>query len=198
MKTSILKSSFFKVAVVAFLLVGILLVAQVASAHQMITVGDYAVEYGWINEPAVVGQPNAVVINITSNITTTSSTSPEIDISGLQIQAVLGPQNKVLTLQPLGENTPGQFIAPITPMRPGVYTIHLGGNIGTTTFNTDVQPEEVKTADVVQFPIADTGQTTNTTSALGLAGWLGIAGFVLGAFGTILGLISLTRKSAQK
>ena len=142
------------------------------------------VEYGWLSEPAVVGQPNAVVINITSNISSTA----EIDTSALVIQVVFGPQNKQLTLQPLGEDTPGQFIAPITPMLPGVYTVHLGGNIGTTAFNTDVQPEEVKTADVVQFPAADPPSASSTTGSLGLAGWLGIAGIVLGGFGTVLGL----------
>jgi hypothetical protein len=183
-----------KLAIILSLLVGILLIANIVSAHETITVGDYSVEYGWLSEPAVEGQPNAVVINITSNISSTA----EIDTSGLQIQAVFGPQSKVLTLQPLGENTPGQFIAPITPMLPGVYTIHLGGNIGTTAINTDVQPEEVKTADVVQFPLVDPSQSTSSSGTLGLAGWLGIAGIVLGAFGTALGLISFTRKPSQK
>jgi hypothetical protein len=198
MNQKIQPSFLIKMIVVLCLLVGILLIVNVALAHETITVGDYAVEYGWINEPAVVGQPNAVVINITSNISQTNSTSSEIDTSGLQISAVFGPQTKVLSLQPLGENTPGQYIAPMTPMLPGVYTIHLGGNIGTTTFNTDVQPEEVKTADVVQFPASDPAQAASSSSGLGLAGWLGIAGIVLGAFGTILGLLSFTRKPTQK
>jgi hypothetical protein len=198
MDQKIRPSSLIKMIVVLGLLVGILLIANVALAHETITVGDYAVEYGWINEPAVVGQPNAVVIIITSNISQTNSTSSEVDPSGLQISVVFGPQTKVLSLQPLGENTPGQYIAPMTPMLPGVYTIHLGGNIGTTAFNTDVQPEEVKTADVVQFPASDPAQAASSSSGLGLSGWLGIAGIVLGAFGTILGLLSFARKPAQK
>jgi hypothetical protein len=188
------KSSIINLLVALFLLIGILLITTAVSAHETITVGDYSVEYGWLNEPAVVGQPNAVVINITSNISSTA----EIDTSALQIQVVFGPQNKMLTLQPLGENTPGQYIAPITPMLPGVYTIHLGGNIGTTAFNTDVQPEEVKTADIVQFPVPDPAQTTSSSGGLGLAGWLGIAGIVLGAFGIGIGLVALSRKPTQR
>jgi hypothetical protein len=188
------RSSIIKVIVVLSLLVGILLIATLVSAHEMITVGDYSVEYGWLNEPAVVGQPNAVVINITSNISSTA----EIDTSALVIRVVFGPQSKDLALQPLGENTPGQYVAPMTPMLPGVYTVHLGGNIGTTSFNTDVQPEEVKTADVVQFPAVDPPAAASTSGTLGLAGWLGIAGIVLGAFGTVLGLISFSRKPAKK
>jgi len=198
MRTGIQRASILTMLLVLSLLVGILSIVTVVSAHQTITVGDFAVEYGWVNEPAVVGQPNAVVINLTSTISPTNTASPEIDISALQISVVFGPETKLLTLQPLGENTPGQYIAPITPMLPGVYTIHLGGNVGTTMFNTDVQPEEVKTADVVQFPASAPAPMTGTSAGLGLAGWLGIVGIVLGAFGTVLGLFAINRKPAQK
>ena len=196
MKVNVQKTSIIKLAVIFGLLAGLLLIAQLVSAHETITVGDYAVEYGWVNEPAIEAQPNAVVINITSNISSTNSASSAIDTSGLQISAVFGSETKVLTLQPLGENTPGQFVAPMTPMLPGVYTIHLGGNIGTTTFNTDVQPEEVKTADVVQFPVPTPTQSTSSSGSLGLAGWLGIVGIVLGLAGIVVGVVALTRKPA--
>ncbi len=85
----------------------------------------------------------------------------------------------------------------MTPMRAGKYTIHLGGNIGSTAFNTDVIPEEVMTADVVQFP-ANTSQAAGASSPSGgSASWPGIAGLVLGALGTILGGFALTRKPAK-
>lgn len=165
--------------------------ARVAWAHQTVTVGDYTVEYGWVNEPAVAGQPNAVVINV-------GPESANADVSGLEVQVVFGPEAKFLTLQPLGENTPGQFIAPLTPMRPGTYTIHLGGSIGKTAFDTDVKPEEVQTADVVQFPVAAAGQPSDAGgSAVGVVGLLGVAGFFLGALGTVLGLIALARRPAK-
>ncbi len=166
----------------------------IAWAHQTVTVGDYAVEYGWVSEPAVVGQPNAVVINLTLN-GATASQDANVDVSGLKIQAVLGDQSKFLTFQPLGENTPGQFIAPITPMRPGKYTIHLSGSIGKTQFDTDVMPEEVQTADVVQFPVMS--DPNASSSSLGMAGWLGIVGIVLGALGILLGGIALARKPTK-
>ena len=156
--------------------------------------GDYALEYGWVNEPAIAGQPNAVVINVTSNI----SQSQEVDVAGLIIQANFGGQTKALTLQPLGENTPGQFIAPMTPMLPGKYTIHIGGNISSTTFNTDVQPEEVQTPDTVQFPVVAPSQGSSSKgSSFGLPGWLGIAGSLLGGIGILIGLRALTQKSPK-
>jgi hypothetical protein len=196
MKTKLGKSTFLKLLLVAFLVFGGLLVPRSALAHETVTVGDYAVEYGWVSEPAVVGQPNAVVVNLSLNTAPAGSAPQEVDASGLTVQVVFGGQNKMLALQPLGEDTPGQFIAPITPMRPGIYTIHFGGAIGSTTFNTDVQPEEVQTADVVQFPAADSAQSS--AAATGGSNWLGIAGIVLGAFGTVLGVIALTRKPAGK
>ena len=200
-----------KLAILILLLAASLIVTtQLVSAHQTLTVGNYAVEYGWVNEPAIMGQPNDVVINVTQLSAAASATPTvqagsaaaqpaggEIDVSSLIIQVVYGGQTKTLTLQPLGENTPGQFVAPMTPMLAGKYTIHLGGTIGATAFNNDVQPEEVKTADLVQFPLVDAAGQAAGASA-GLPAWIGIAGLVLGALGTVLGVLSLVRKPASQ
>jgi hypothetical protein len=178
-----------------FLLTGILGLSMLFGlittvwAHESVTVGDYELEYGWLNEPAVSGQPNAVVINISSVDT---SQAADIDSTGLVIEANFGGQTKVLSLQPLGEDTPGQFIAPITPMRPGIYTIHLSGMVGTTTFNTDVEPEEVQTTDVVQFPSEDSAGSKNGVD------WLALCGVGLGLLGTGLGVFALLRKPSAK
>jgi hypothetical protein len=81
-------------------------------------------------------------------------------------------------------------------MRPGVYTIHLGGKIGTTNFNTDVTPEEIKTSDVVQFPVLDT-TAAPAAPAITIWGILSIAGVILGAVGTALGLMLIIRKPSK-
>jgi hypothetical protein len=230
----------------------------VASAHQTIQVGDYDVEYGWVNEPVIVNQPNAVVINITphaasANITGTVSllspaggagvqgdhtdvrlqfaglsdsaaakinvsgasdagtakvsggiagmsmgaaptqAAPEnIDVSGLKIEAVYGAETKTLTLQPLGENTPGQFVAPLLPTRQGQITIRLSGKIGKTDIKTvEVQPEEVQGVDAVAFPKV---VATPASSRLSASGWLGLGGLVFGIIGTLLGAVALMRR----
>jgi hypothetical protein len=188
-----------RVLMVLMLLVALLAFPTIAFAHQTVTVGDYDVEYGWVNEPAVVGQPNAVVINITPKGFAASGAAtdpPDQDVSAFTIMAMFGGQTKMLALQPLGETTPGQFIAPITPMRPGVYTIHLGGKIGTTDFNTDVTPEEVKTSDVVQFPALD-ATAAPAAPAINVWGILSIAGVLLGAVGTVLGVMLMARKPSK-
>jgi hypothetical protein len=122
-----------------------------------------------------------------------------VDASGLKVQAIFGGQTKFLALQPLGENTPGQFIAPMTPTRPGKYTIHLGGSVGSTTFDTDVVPEEVHTPDLLAFPAVAAAEGAGSAApAFGLAGWLGIAGVILGASGVVLGVMAISRKPAQR
>ncbi len=50
----------------AGLLLALLIPPLAASAHQAVDAGNYVVEYGWANEPALVGQPNAIVINISA------------------------------------------------------------------------------------------------------------------------------------
>lgn len=171
----------------------LLLIPLTALAHESVPVGDYEVEYGWVNEPSVVGQPNAFVININQG-----GSAVEADVSQLKIDVVYGPESKTLTLQPLGEDTPGQFIAPITPTRAGQYTLRLSGKIDTTDVNVEVTPEEVATADAVQFPSiasAASAEAPAASTAFGLTGWLAVGGLLTGLLGLGIGLAAFMRKN---
>ena len=53
----------FGVACLIFL-IALVLNIQMVFAHESITVGDYEIEIGWANEPPVVGQQNAIVVNV--------------------------------------------------------------------------------------------------------------------------------------
>ena len=73
---------------------------HLAFAHESVTVGDYTIEIGWVNEPPFVGQQKAIVVNIL----TSSAGKPVQDVS-------YGGQNKTLTLQALGEgSSPSQSV----------------------------------------------------------------------------------------
>src|SRR5258706_14079255 len=85
--------------------VAVLISYQTAFAHTSITLGDYTVEIGWVNEPALVGQQNAIVVNVS----TTSDQKPREEVSSLTVRCSYGWQSKTLTLQPLGEEKSGQF-----------------------------------------------------------------------------------------
>ncbi len=185
-------------ALLVLMLAGLLITPQTVSAHQTITVGSYQVEIGWANEPPIVGQRNAIVVNVSAGTANgPAADQAAVDISGLKVDVTYGGQTQELILQPLGEDTPGQYVAPILPTVPGRYTVELSGSLGTETgVNAQVQPEEVEPADSLEFPKLTPDPKANAAGASGgLPGWLSIAGLVLGAVGTGLGVFSLTRKT---
>jgi hypothetical protein len=102
-----------------------------------------------------------------------------------------GGQSKTLTLQPLGEDTPGQYVAPILPAVAGLYTVDVTGKLGTTDMKVEVQPEEVQPPDGVQFPKV---LPAASGSDFGLAGWLGIAGLAFALAALVVAILAL-RKS---
>jgi len=168
-------------------LLALLVSYQIVFAHESITVGDYTVEIGWVNEPPIVGQQNAIVVNVSS----TKDNQPVEDVSGLTVAVSYGGQNKTLTLEPLGEDTPGQFIAPILPTIPGQYTVNLGGKLGDTEVKQDVQPEEVQSADVLQFPSV---AAADQSASLGMMNWLIYISLMIGLIALVLSVMAL-RKS---
>jgi hypothetical protein len=119
--------------------------------------------------------------------TATSETMVDVDVSELVVEVSYGGQTKQLTLQPLGEDTPGQFIAPILPTVVGQYTIQLSGKIdGTEIQPTEVEPEEVQGVEMLAFPVV----TGNQRAGIKTSDLLAVAGFVFGLGGLVLGLMA--------
>jgi len=168
-------------------LIALALNIQLVLAHEEITVGDYTLEIGWLSEPPVVGQQNAIVVNVT----TTSDKQPVEDVSGLTVTISYGGQEKALTLQPLGEDTPGQFIAPLIPTVPGKYTVKLGGTLGNTAVDTSVEPEEIGAADTLQFPNAAAGEESANS---GMTNWLLYLSLLIGVIALVLGILALRKQ----
>lgn len=176
------KKIFGTAGLIAFL--ALVLSFQLVLAHETITVGDYELEIGWVDEPAVAGQKNAILVNVLN----TRTGEPVEDVSALTVTVSYGGQEKELTLQPLGEDTPGQFMAPILPTIPGQYTILLGGQLGDTPVDTHVEPEEVEAIDKLQFPsVEPAGQDQSSE-------WLSWLAVFLGSVGAVLGTTALLRK----
>ena len=153
---------------------------QAASAHTTIHVGNYDVEIGWVDEPPIVGQRNAIVVNVSN----TSSTNVTVDISKLTVDVTYGGETKTLTLQPLSEDTTNQYIAPILPTIPGQYTVQLRGQLDTTNISSDVQPEEVVSSDTLAFPSAANSKPQAGGADWGV--WLSIIALIAGLAGIIL------------
>jgi len=163
----------------------LLLNFRVAFAHEAITVGDYTLEVGWLSEPPIEGQQNAIVVNVSA-----SDEQLVEDVSSLTVTVSYGGHNKTLTLQPLGEDTPGQFVAPILPSVPGEYTVILGGALGDTAVDAQTQVEEVQPATTLAFPIVNSPEQS---ADLGMMNWLIYLSLLIGLTALILGVMALRR-----
>jgi hypothetical protein len=170
-----------------FVLMALFLNVQPALAHESITVGDYTLEVGWLSEPPVVGQHNAIVVNVT-----TGDEQPVEDVSSLTLAISYGGQQKTLALAPVDEHSPGQYLAPILPTVAGEYSVIFGGMLGDTAVEAETHVEEVQPADTLAFPSVDSAPSE--TTAFGMTEWLAIAGFVSGLAGLILSILNM-RKS---
>lgn len=170
---------------ISFLL--LMLNFQLVFAHEGVTVGDYEIEIGWVSEPPIVGQQNALVVNISN--TSSGEAQPVEDVSALTVTISYGGQSKTLTLQPLGEDTPSQFTAPLIPTVAGEYTVTLGGKLGDTDVSAEIHPEEVQPADTLQFPSV----TASQSSDAGATGWLTWLAFLTGLIGIGLGVTALRK-----
>jgi len=169
-------------------LMGLVLNPQKVFAHEDVTVGDYDFEIGWIEEPPIAGQQNAILVNVVN--TSAGEPQPVEDVSSLTVMVSYGGQSKVLTLQPQGEDTPGEFMGPILPTIAGQYTVILGGRLGDTDISAEVEPEEVSPADTLQFPsLASTEQRTG----LGTMNWLIYFSLFIGLVALVLAVMALHR-----
>jgi hypothetical protein len=112
-------------------LAGGLLMGGSASAHERRDVGPFSFVVGWVNEPALLNQPNSVDLRITK----TADSSPvvgaekslkvEIQAEGQKLNADLSPRF----------NTPGAYNANLTPTKAGSFTFVFTGTIDGTPIN---------------------------------------------------------------
>ncbi len=163
--------------------------AGLAHAHATITVEAYTLEYGWLVEPPVAGQPNAIILNLTA--ANPADTAPlELRVGGLTAAVIYGDQRRTLALQAAPGGQPGEYILPLTPSLPGVYTLELvgviEGRLGLAVVDELVTPEEVLPLAEVAFP--------RVAEAAGNDGWaMGLSVVALMLAAAALG-VSLWRK----
>jgi hypothetical protein len=136
-----------------------LLSSGTTSAHFPVTAGPYTIEVGWKNEPAYVGQQNAVLV-----IVTDADDKPVTDLPADALSVVVstgGQQSTALPFEPAfdaaeGEGTLGEYDAAILPTAPGGYDFHITGTIHEQTVDltvksTDTQEPVSGTSDI-EFP----------------------------------------------
>jgi hypothetical protein len=176
------------------LVLGLLLInSQSALAHTRVEVGPYAIVVGWAEEPAIIGERNALVIEVTEDeepVTGVESTlSAELQYAGRTFSANLNPTPDL-----------GWYSVEIFPTVRGQYALRLSGSIGDVAVDEVIEPEEVFSAARIQFPEAQPdprdlqAEIDELTNQLESARSLAYVGIGIGALGIILAAVSLVRR----
>lgn len=182
---------------VGFLLVYLWFAAAIPTtfAHASTKVGPYNLVVGWVNEPPLVSERNAILLIITEDATGEPVMGAE---ATLEAEVSYGAKTFSGNLNPT--TTPGEYTLELIPTVRGQFNLHLSGTIGETAVDVTTEPEEVFAAARLQFPesppdtLALTEQIATLNDDLQQARTLAFVGVGLGVLGLGLGLVSLWRK----
>ncbi|MEZ4529501.1 MAG: hypothetical protein R2855_00605 [Thermomicrobiales bacterium] len=112
------------------------------SAHEHREVGGYTFVVGFLNEPAVQGEVNAVSVRITKAAPADATPAAgedevaEVPVEGLEltVEVILGDQKVSLPMEPKWGD-PGHYVAYLIPTQPGDYSFHVTGEIEGTAID---------------------------------------------------------------
>lgn len=182
----------------SLLAVTLILLSRVvpALAHTRVEVGGYTLIVGWVMEPAVVGERNAIFVEILEGET------PVVDAeSTLDVELLYADRSFRANLIPTDD--PGVYTAELFPTVRGQYSVRLFGTLGEMALDETIAPEEVFPASRIQFPEPEPDtralqqEVAMLTEQLQTARTLGFAGIGLGAVGLLLGGIALFRAARR-
>ncbi len=186
-----------------FILVGLvfvgllsLLPADTAFAHTRVEVGPYTLILGWELEPVIVGERNALVLEVLEGET------PVAGLEGtLRLEVLYAGRTFIGNLAPT--STPGLYRAEIFPTVRGQYEVQLTGSIEGLAVDELLEPEEVLPARVLQFPESQPDLAEVQASVTALEGLvqtaviIGGVGILVGLLGVVLAVLGLRRSSAK-
>jgi len=164
-------------------------------AHGSTKIGPYDLVVGWVNEPPIVGERNAILLIVTEDATG----EPVVGVEAtLDAEVIYGAKTFSGNLDPT--TIPGEYTLDLIPTVRGQFNLRLSGTIGETEVELTTEPEEVFAAARLQFPeappdtLALNEQIITLTGQLQQARTLAFVGIGTGVLGLGLGLVSLLRK----
>lgn len=135
-----------------------------AHAHTVDAVGNYRVEIGWMNEPVVSGETNAIEFyasplvpcpDISEPIKCAESQPFENGVAGLKetvkIKLIFKDESITLPLSP-DHNIPGKYHAFVNPTVSGFYQANVLGSIEETPISLSMHPPKVAERSYIEFP----------------------------------------------
>ncbi|MEM7330605.1 MAG: hypothetical protein AAF490_00845 [Chloroflexota bacterium] len=167
--------------------------ASLVHAHTRVELGPYVVIVGWLEEPVIVGERNALIVDISEDDIPVEGVEATLDLelvyAGSSFRSNINPTE-----------IPGFYTAEVFPTIRGQYNVRLFGNINGFEIDEIIAPEEVLPASRIQFPepVPDAFELearidlleTELRSAR-LFSYFGIA---IGLIGTVLGALGIRKK----
>lgn len=169
--------------------------ASTVQAHGSTTAGEYTVEIGFKNEPAIVGQPNGLELIVTNTQTGKLVSGLE---NTLQAEVIFGAARKTLKIEP-EEGASGSYTAFLVPSRVGDYTWHITGKIEQTPVDLSMTSSPTTFASVEaleEYSFPAVAQPPASQGPLTLA--LAIIALAAGVAGILLGLIALLTARSKR
>ena len=128
-----------------------------AFGHTVDSVGEYRLEIGWMNEPVVSDETNAIELYV-------SRLEPGLELEKQQFKDGISGLHKTLKMQlvykdekimlPLSEdhNIAGKYYAFVNPTVSGYYQANIIGTINDTTVSISMHPPKVDERSYIEFP----------------------------------------------
>ncbi|MBT8242417.1 MAG: hypothetical protein HKP34_01710 [Nitrosopumilus sp.] len=131
--------------------------AGIAFGHTVDSVGEYRVEIGWMNEPVVSGETNAIEFYV-------SPLEPGLELEDqsfkngipdlnktVKIKLIFKEESITLPLSP-DHNIPGKYYAFVNPTKSGFYQANILGTIKDTPISLSMHPPKVDERAYIEFP----------------------------------------------
>ena len=188
-----------------------------ADAHTIDSVGDYRVEIGWMNEPVVSGETNAIELYV-SPLKSGLELEEQVFENGIadlkktiKLQLIYKEDSITLPFSP-DHNIPGKYYAFVNPTVSGFYQANVLGDIEGTPISLSMHPPKVGERAYIEFPepsdltltqiidghtalIADINDLKDSVKAVEESKQMdiGYVGIVVGVIGIGIAVISLAR-----
>ncbi|WP_048118614.1 hypothetical protein [Nitrosopumilus adriaticus] len=131
--------------------------AGIAYGHTVDSVGEYRVEIGWMNEPVVSGETNAIEFFV-SPLEPGLELEDQVFKNGIkdlkktvQIKLIYKDESITLPLSP-DHNIPGKYYAFVNPTISGFYQANILGTIKDTPISLSMHPPKVEERSYIEFP----------------------------------------------
>ena len=137
---------------------------SLAYGHTVDAVGEYRVEIGWMNEPVVSGETNAIEFyanpllpcpEISEPIKCAESQKFQNGVAGLEdsikMKLIYKDESITLPLSP-DHNIPGKYYAFVNPTVSGFYQANVLGTINDTPISLSMHPPKVEERAYIEFP----------------------------------------------